>query len=206
MLLSFLFEMASSYSNAELKKFSYPLSKLLRHTAQKRGLKLEEDGSVRVTDVLKLNEWKGCSLDMIKEIVRIDAKSRYHLECRNNVWWISANQGHSKSVADQLDADKYLQPLTEALPRVLHGTYSEYTDAIEKEGLKAQTRGYIHCAEGMPKTVKSGMRKDCDAVVEINMDSALKAGHKFFRSRNDVILIEGHLPKEFLTVKLIDSV
>jgi 2'-phosphotransferase len=166
---------------------------------------MEADGSVRIADVLKLNEYKGCSLDMIKEIVRVDAKGRYNLECKEGTWWISANQGHSKSVSDQLDPEKYLTPLTEALPLVLHGTYSEYMDSIRENGLKAQTRGQIHCAQGMPKTVKSGMRKDCDAVVEINMEKALKAGYKFYRSRNDVILIDGDLPKEFITVRLISQ-
>jgi 2'-phosphotransferase len=164
---------------------------------------MEEDGSVRVNDILKLDQYQGCSLDMIQKIVEVHQKSRYHLDCRQGIWWISANQGHDKSVAKELKAETYLQPLTEALPLVLHGTYSEHLASITKTGLKAQSRGYIHCAQDLPQKVKSGMRQDCNLVVKINMELALKDGYKFFKSRNDVILIEGDLPAKYLQIDQI---
>jgi 2'-phosphotransferase len=38
---------------------------------------------------------KNTTLAQIQEIVRMDEKQRYKLQCEEGEWWIRANQGHS---------------------------------------------------------------------------------------------------------------
>lgn len=54
-------------------------------------------------------------------------------------------------------------------------------------------RTHIHLARGLPGEdgIISGMRKDCDLAVFIDVPKALADGIKFFWSENDVLLTEG---------------
>ncbi len=64
---------------------------------------------------------------------------------------------------------------------------------IKPEGLKRMTRNHIHFAPGLPKEegVISGMRSNCDIIIEIDMQAAMKDGIVFYISSNNVILTEG---------------
>lgn len=68
-------------------------------------------------------------------------------------------------------------------------------------------RNHIHFAKGLPsdKTVLSGIRKDCQIFIYIDLAKALREGIKFFKSSNEVILSPGDEngvidPKYFLKV------
>ncbi|KAF8159865.1 KptA family-domain-containing protein [Crassisporium funariophilum] len=62
-------------------RVSKTLSWLLRHGAQGEGLKMRQDGYVKVVDLLEHPKLKaqGLDLERIKEIVRVDSKQRYDL-------------------------------------------------------------------------------------------------------------------------------
>ena len=58
-------------------------------------------------------------------------------------------------------------------------------------------------APGYPKDkeVISGMRKDCNLYIEINIEKCMKDGIKFFESKNKVILSagsDGYIPRVYL--------
>lgn len=73
-----------------------------------------------------------------------------------------------------------------------------------ENGLNRMKRNHIHMACGIPgeDEVISGMRGSCQAVIYIDVASAMAAGIKFFKSSNGVILTQGIndsgvLPSEF---------
>mgnify|MGYP005989473029 CR=1 FL=1 len=104
---------------------------------------------------------------------------------------IRANQGHSIKV----DSAALLVPITlENVPeKVLHGTYFAFWPLIvESGGLKPMGRNHVHCSTGTPEEgVTSGMRKDAELIIEIDVRASLEAGDKWWLSDNAVVLSEG---------------
>lgn len=69
------------------------------------------------------------------------------------------------------------------------------------------SRNHIHFATGLPtdRTVISGIRKNCQIYIYINLPLALHDGIPFYKSSNDVILSPGNQdgvlpPQYFLKV------
>jgi 2'-phosphotransferase len=107
---------------------------------------------------------------------------------------IRANQGHSI----KLESSATLTPITltepDTIPScVLHGTYYVFWPAIiEAGGLKKMNRNHVHCSTGTPEEgVVSGMRKDAELVIEIDITKSLEEGLVWWKSENGVILSEG---------------
>lgn len=106
---------------------------------------------------------------------------------------IRANQGHSIKI----ESAALLEPITleagNVPPRVVHGTYFAFWPAIEESGgLKAMGRNHIHCSTGTPEEgVMSGMRKDAELVIELDVERSLQEGIQWWRSDNGVLLTEG---------------
>ena len=105
-----------------------------------------------------------------------------------------------------------LQPVTAAneVPDVVHGTYLRNWDNIKVNGLCRMNRLHIHFACGLlsDKTVVSGVRRNVELYVYVNLNKALTSGIKFFKSPNGVILSPGDddgfvRPEYFLKVCLV---
>jgi len=150
------------------------------------------------------------TLNMIKEIVRLDSKQRYDLiledaegskvaidlnatssDAIHTLWWIKARQGHSIKTV-QLE----LKPITsiDDIPSriTVHGTNLQAWSSIRTQGLSKMKRNHIHLAQGVAgESVISGMRTSSQILIFINLQKALDAGIKFFLSDNGVILTEG---------------
>jgi 2'-phosphotransferase len=61
-------------------------------------------------------------------------------------------------------------------------------------------RNHIHLAAGYKEDVLSGMRANCDLIIEIDLKTAMHDGIAFFLSENNVILtkgINGILPTKY---------
>jgi len=126
---------------------------------------------------------------------------------------IRATQGHSIKT---VDAASFLEPLSlsdeSKLPdAVVHGTFHGAWPAIlQSGGLRCMGRNHVHFATGpsiesvlatqqddaQKNTTKkdhviSGMRKDAQVLIYIDLRKALAAGCPFWRSENGVILSEG---------------
>ena len=123
---------------------------------------------------------------------------------------IRANQGHSIKIAE----DGLLEPITldsGDLPDiVVHGTTVRAWPLIVRSGgLKKMTRTHVHFARGLPDGFKSleddeegrdkrkepvisGMRNSSSILVYVDIEKALKAGLKFWKSQNGVILSDGN--------------
>ena len=99
---------------------------------------------------------------------------------------------------------------TDELPqKCVHGTYQNLWPSIFIHGFLAggtgekRRRNHIHFApyDYNDKRVISGMRRDCDVAVYLDLRGAMSAGVSFYMSENQVILtpgIRGRLSPRFI--------
>eukprot|EP00118_Oscarella_pearsei_P006709 m.30803 g.30803 ORF g.30803 m.30803 type:complete len:218 (+) comp31397_c0_seq5:110-763(+) len=175
-------------------KLSKNLSYILRHGADKKGIRLQDGGFAYLDDILALPEFQknGWTGSDVERVVTNNDKQRYALreEPTTGKMQIRANQGHT------LPVDVELTPLTapEDVPVAVHGTYMNCWEVIKCQGLSKMKRTHIHMAPGElgEDGVISGMRKNSKIVIRINTAKALQDGIEFFRSANGVILSPGN--------------
>ncbi|PFH57394.1 hypothetical protein XA68_15127 [Ophiocordyceps unilateralis] len=183
---------------------SRALSRLLRHQAESAGIKLDGDGFAPLEQVLAWGPLRSLnvSLQDVKHIVATNDKQRYTLkpssEKSNSApsYLIRANQGHSIKLDPSSSLLTAISRSASNVPaRVLHGTYFAFWPAIEASGgLRRMGRNHVHCSTGDPDEddgVVSGMRRDAELVVELDVEASLQAGVKWWRSENGVVLTEG---------------
>lgn len=187
---------------------SKALSKLLRHQADNVGIKLDGEGFAPLDKVLQWGPLKSLkvSLDEIKFVVETNSKKRFTLRPKADVnpcwsrdaaspgdYLIRANQGHSLEV----DSEALFTPIklgdADFPAKVVHGTYFAFWNAIlESGGLKSMNRAYIHCSDKTPEEgAVSGMRRDAELLVEVDIERSLQEGVAWWRSENGVILTDG---------------
>ncbi|RCI16280.1 hypothetical protein L249_2170 [Ophiocordyceps polyrhachis-furcata BCC 54312] len=217
------FDTMPSSGEMEAKKrdiqISRALSRLLRHQAEKEGIKLDSEGFAPVNEVLVVSVgWKatdpgrtlpakvawgplrslGVTVDEIQRVVETNDKQRYGLKRTpsSSAYLIRANQGHSIKLGG---SSSLLTPISleanNVPARVLHGTYFAFWPAIEASGgLRPMGRNHVHCSTGDPDEdggVVSGMRRDAELVVEIDVEASLRAGVGWWISENGVVLTAG---------------
>ncbi|PNH38107.1 hypothetical protein VD0004_g8706 [Verticillium dahliae] len=189
---------------------SKALSRLLRHQAENAGVKLDEGGWAKVDEVLAYGPIRSLkvSLPDVRSVIENSDKTRFALKpdpATNPAldetsedpshYLIRANQGHSI----KLDSAALLTPITAAagnIPAtVFHGTFLAVWPAIEASGgLKRMGRNHVHFATALPEETKkevSGMRRDAEVLVHVDVEAALKEGIEWWISDNGVVLTEG---------------
>ncbi|KAL7063617.1 hypothetical protein AAHC03_0579 [Spirometra sp. Aus1] len=169
------------------------LTWILRHGAEKAGLKYQYGGYLYLDDILKHPQFAKDKVteEQIISLVREDAKGRFEIDNSDlsGRLRIRALQGHSCKI-EGLD----LQPIDVGeCPVVIHGTYYQNWSSISQTGLSRMSRTHIHFAAGVPEgnVAKSGLRSSADVWIYLDIDAAIKGGIDFVRSRNNVILSEG---------------
>lgn len=174
-------------------RLSKALSYALRHGASKLGLRMGPDGFVDVVQILHLPQFKAWSSTDVKRVVETNDKQRFTLRPHPSEGHlqIRANQGHSLQVSE-LELTPLLEP-TDFPETVAHGTYLRHWPGIRRNGLSRMGRLHIHLAPGLPGdgAVLSGMRRDCEVAVIVDVTRALADGISFYRSANGVILTPG---------------
>lgn len=179
---------------------SKTLSWLLRHGAVESGLKLTPDGFAKVSDVLRLPQFKSSSVEQIRDIVTVDAKNRYSLRESDGELYICANQGHSIVLEAPI-----LRPIlsAEECPQAIHGTYRRFMKDILEKGLLPMGRTHIHFSKEEPSTDRtvSGIRPSCEVLIYLDIVKLLADGIPLFESMNGVVLSPGNegksIPKEY---------
>ncbi|XP_057753565.1 uncharacterized protein LOC130973159 isoform X1 [Arachis stenosperma] len=175
------------------------LTRILRHMASELNLDMRSDGYVKVNDLLKLNmktfaniPLKSHNIDDVREAVRKDNKQRFSLIEENGELLIRANQGHTITT---VETESLLKPIlsAEEVPVCVHGTYRKNLDSILESGLKRMKRLHVHFSCGLPTDgeIISGMRRDVNVLIFLDVRKALEEGMKLFISDNKVILTEG---------------
>ncbi|KAL4354189.1 hypothetical protein GQ457_06G004440 [Hibiscus cannabinus] len=175
------------------------LTRILRHMATELNLNMRNDGYVKVEDILKLNlktfaniPLRSHSVDDIKEAVRKDNKQRFSLLEENGELLIRANQGHTMTAVESESLLKQIHSADE-VQCCVHGTYRRNLESILESGLKRMKRLHVHFSSGLPTDgeVISGMRRDVNILIHLNVRKALEEGMKLYISDNRVILSEG---------------
>ncbi|XVE74023.1 hypothetical protein DITRI_Ditri11bG0165600 [Diplodiscus trichospermus] len=175
------------------------MTRILRHMAVELNLNMRSDGYVKVADLLKLNmktfaniPLRSHTVDDIREAVRKDNKQRFSLLEENGELLIRANQGHTVTTVESESLLKQiLSP--EEVPICVHGTYKRNLESILESGLKRMKRLHVHFSSGLPTDgeVISGMRRDVNILIFLNVRKAVEQGMKLYISDNKVILTEG---------------
>ncbi|XP_005988908.1 tRNA 2'-phosphotransferase 1 [Latimeria chalumnae] len=188
-------------------RLSKALSYVLRHGASELGFQMGTDGFLYVDEILQHQRYRGYSEHDIHRVVETNDKQRFTLQTHpvDGRLQIRANQGHSIQVED-LELTP-IEPGTDVPETAVHGTYLRHWESIRDLGLSRMSRRHIHLAPGLAGDgeVVSGMRRDCDLAIFIDIGQALVDGIKFFWSTNKVILTPGNeegilLPKYFQKV------
>ncbi|KAF8057304.1 hypothetical protein N665_1261s0007 [Sinapis alba] len=181
------------------------LTRVLRHMATELRLNMRGDGFIKVEDLLQLSlktsaniQLKSHTIDEIREAVTRDNKQRFSLVEEDGELLIRANQGHSITT---VESDKILKPILspEEAPVCVHGTYRKNLESILAFGLKRMNRLHVHFSCGLPtdSEVISGMRRDVNVLIFLNIKKALEDGIAFYMSDNKVILTEGVVPVDY---------
>ncbi|XP_077143720.1 tRNA 2'-phosphotransferase 1 isoform X4 [Ranitomeya variabilis] len=184
-------------------RLSKLLSYALRHGANEMGLPMGSDGFVPVSFLLHLQQFRAFTQDDIERVVRCNDKQRFTIRTSEpkGTMEIRANQGHS------IQVEVELMPLgTELPPQAIHGTYIRHWPLILRGGLSRMNRTHIHLSTQLPGEgdgVISGMRRDCEVAIFIDLPKATADEIPFFWSTNRVLLTPGNadgllLPKYFL--------
>ncbi|XP_041845934.1 tRNA 2'-phosphotransferase 1 [Melanotaenia boesemani] len=187
-------------------RLSKSLSYVLRHGASRMGLKMGTDGFLFVEDLLAHAQFRSYTLEDIERVVTTNEKQRFKLRSHpeEGLLQIRANQGHSIQVSD-LELKQVLVGSPDCPAEAVHGSYLRNWSSIQQGGLSRMQRTHIHLASGLPGEdgVISGMRKNCDLAVFVDVAKALADGIEFFWSENGVLLTAGDaegklLPKYFI--------
>lgn len=187
----------------KLKKVSINLSKILRHQAENRNLKINDGGWVKLDDILRCKEFKGISIDEINYIVENNNKKRFSTNIVNDILYIRANQGHS---INKIKDENLLTEIKDVnyINNVVHSTFRKNLDLIKKNGLCKMKRNHIHFAK--TKNVSSGIRKNADVYIYIDVVKAMNDGIKFYESSNGVILSPGIGKEGIISYKYFSDV
>lgn len=186
-------------------RLSKSLSYALRHGANRMGLQMGSDGFLFVEELLAHPQFRSYSLEDVERVVNTNDKQRFKLRSHpeNGCLQIRASQGHSIKVVD-LELKPVLAGSPDCPAEAIHGSYLHNWRSIKQQGLSRMNRKHIHLAPGLPGEdgVVSGMRKDCDLAVFVDVPKALADGIEFFWSENGVLLTAGNtegmlLPKYF---------
>lgn len=171
-------------------KISKFLSLILRHAPDVINITLDRHGWADVSDLLQGMNWKmPVSMEILEEIVLTDEKQRYSFNSAHTK--IRANQGHSLSV----DVDLKIKQPPEYL---FHGTAQKYEYSIDRNGLEAKSRLYVHLSSDKAAAAKVGRRHGTPVIVyRIRTGEMFREGFCFFQSENKIWLTR-YVPVKYL--------
>ena len=149
------------------------LAFLLRHD---KNYKFDAYGWRKVSDLMENHNF---TLEELCEIV--DGNDKQRFEFSEDMQYIRARQGHSIKVNVELE---------ESVPPIVlyHGTAERFVKAILEEGLKPQSRLYVHLSSTIETAIEVGKRHGTPAVFMIDSRKMCDDGIKFYLSRNGVWL------------------
>lgn len=176
-------------------KLSKFISLVLRHKPEKIGIVLDKNGWVNVDELIRsINGYKNNSFnlnrDILKEIVEENNKKRFEYKGEGKDLQIRARQGHSVKI--DLGYKFSIPPAF-----LYHGTASRFVDSILKSGIDKRNRHHVHLSKDYEMAISVGSRHGDPYVLKINCKKMVQDGYDFFKTDNDVWLVEG-IPAEYI--------
>ncbi|MCB9858753.1 MAG: RNA 2'-phosphotransferase [Phycisphaerales bacterium] len=176
----------------EARRISKFLSLVLRHQPDAIGISLDSAGWVGVDDLIRAAREHGTAITPaeLSHVVSTNDKRRFAFS--EDGLRIRAQQGHSVIVEYDYSP---IEP-----PAVLyHGTATRVLDTILAEGLRAMSRTHVHLSSHFETAIKVGQRHGKPVVLLVDAAAMHNAAFKFFKTPNDVWLVE-RVPPSFLRV------
>lgn len=166
------------------------LSYVLRHEPESLGLELDPGGWVDLNALIERARADGHSIDRarLEEVIAHGEKERFTLS--EDGTKIRANYGHS------IDVDLDLTP-TSPPPRLYHGTAEHTVPAIREEGLRPQSRQYVHLSSTREEAARVGSRHGTPAVLTIDAQALHDADHTLYCS-TDAVWLTNRVPPQFV--------
>ena len=177
-------------ADTKLTTISRFMSLVLRHRPQHIGLALDAAGWADIDDLLARVAFAGrvITRDELNEVVATSDKRRFALS--DDGLRIRANQGHS------IDVELGLLPIVPP-EWLFHGTASRFVDSILQSGLQRRSRHHVHLTEDAATGEAVGRRYGKAVILRITAGAMAAQGHVFFRSANDVWLVDA-VPSKFI--------
>lgn len=174
-------------------KISKFLSLILRHQPEAIGLRLEENGWVKVDDLITACAKNGrvFTRPELDEVVETNDKKRFSFDETGKK--IRANQGHSLEV--EIEFERKTPP-----DKLYHGTAEKNVRLIFEHGLKKMNRHHVHLSADAETAHKVGARHGKPVIFEIDTKAMREDNFDFFVSANGVWLVE-NVPPQFLKLK-----
>jgi 2'-phosphotransferase len=196
--------MADVLNKKQKTRVSKALSYALRHGVIKLGLTMDDEGYVKLDELLKhpgISALKGMSYTQIEYVVDTNEKQRFTLKTEQQTVFIRANQGHSKEVGQKIDDEQHLTKIVTPYEVCVHGTNKKALSAIMRDGLSPMRRKHVHFAKGTNDNseVISGMRQNSSVKIYIDMARAMEDGIEFYESDNGVILCSQTVGPEYFS-------
>lgn len=163
---------------------SKTIAHALRHKPEIYGLKLDEYGFVKISDLINglnsIARFKDVKYDDILRIVNNDSKGRYVISGD----MIKAFSGHSLK-------EKIIQKLKNPPMVLYHGTSPLNVLSILDKGLLPMKRQYVHLSSDIDTARSVGLRKDDNPVIlKIDCNKAKMMGVCFYESNNNGFLAD----------------
>lgn len=174
----------------KITKISKHMSYVLRHHPDSIGITLDNNGWVDINELIEKSKSKiDFSFEELLEVVATSDKKRFTIYGEK----IRAAQGHSVDVDLQ-------HPVVVPPFNLYHGTAERFLESIMKNGLNKMNRLHVHMysEEKLDKAKETGARhqKSTESVILIIEAKQMhNEGFKFYKSENDVYLIDSVPPK-----------
>ncbi|MEX2689168.1 MAG: RNA 2'-phosphotransferase [Candidatus Njordarchaeum guaymaensis] len=184
--------------HVRLSKF---ISLLLRHKPEILSLLIDEDGFVKLRDLVrkirKIKGFRWVTESDIINLVKNDEKGRFELKTINNELYIRAIYGHSAKLQVNI---KYEEAKPEEVSTLYHGTNSKVLPWILREGLKPMARKFVHLSKDLNDAIITAKRRKGKTVIlEIKARDFLAAGGKIWKA-NERIYLAREIPPEFIRI------
>ena len=175
----------------QLKNISKFMSLVLRHKPEEIALEMDEEGWVKVSELISKMNSKGIrvTVEIIQTVVETNDKQRFSFNEDKTL--IRASQGHSIDVNLNLP---------EAIPPdiLYHGTTGKYIDNIFQTGLRKQNRQHVHLSVTRETAMNVGSRHGKPVILVINAKLMYEDGIKFYLSENKVWLTDA-VPVQYIS-------
>lgn len=171
------------------KKEGRLLSYILRHNPSKYGLVPDREGYVEFEALLNVSEMvkKGVDRNKLLEIIEGDDKGRF--EIRDG--FVRARYGHTFEVN--------MGAWNEAPPKTLyHGTVRSFLESINANGIRAQSRQFVHLATATDVAESVANRHGHDVVIlEVDAFSMHYDGYQFYNTKTGTWLVD-KVPSKYI--------
>lgn len=170
-------------NEASEKSLSKLMTKILRHTPEQFGIRLEPaDGSCTLAALLHAIQaqptWAWVRQEDVEQVVRQSDKQRFEITDGR----IRARYGHSHDQVQYTPGEP---------PAVLyHGTNTKALPLILRDGLRPMNRQYVHLSEGTHFAMLAGSRRGELVILKVDTVNAKRQGATFYYAGNEVWLAD----------------